>query len=171
MKKTLIILLCLTMAIFAAACDGQSAPAGSVPDFSVEAIATAGDEAGTVADLFCAILDAEETPYELQDGRFISINKYANTAAAGWVFYIDGTPSDAIPGETAAVGGTRYELIWGDIISENSGDDTEENTGDETDTENIADENGESGTDNETTDPEVNDDPEAPGAPDIGSGR
>ena len=118
MKKVIIMLLCLSVMLFAAACGTNAGGEGAVPDFTIEAIATEGDVGTTAADLLCTIMDAQEITYELTDGNFTTVGDFKNTESAGWIFYVDGTVSEIAAADTVVAAGAKYELIWGDIIVE-----------------------------------------------------
>jgi hypothetical protein len=109
MKKTLLFVITLMLLIALAACAPQ-ADVPEVPDFSVEATATAADVGRSAADLLTQTMDDNGITYTVESGYFDNIGGFASTDSGdGWLFYYNG--------ELPSVGAESITLNEGDTVA------------------------------------------------------
>jgi hypothetical protein len=108
MKKILVVMFALVLVFALAACTTDDSAMPEVPDFSVEAVATAEDVGRSAADLMIATMQEEKIAFTNEDGFFDNIGGYASNDTDGWLLYYNG--------ELAAVGAADLIIEEGDSV-------------------------------------------------------
>ncbi len=113
MKKTLLVVLALMLAIALVACtpaDEPTDPVVPVVSITVDA-ASAGQSAEALIN---AYLDAEAIAYVNNGNFYETIGDFANAEPMAWMFYVNGVLSDIGVADAVAAEGDVLEMRWED---------------------------------------------------------